>query len=222
MTFPTVASSNNSSEPSDTTSHTVNLPSNIASGDLLIVFIATDGNNQMTYPEGWNEFFALSEQLACHLSIAWRKADGTEGASITVTSSHSETSAHISYRITGAEDPTTQAPEASTGATGSSTNPDPDSLTPTGGAKDYLWIAIVSQDGAFTKITAYPTNYTDGEYKYDAGACVGLARRELNASSENPGTFTTSNDDNWVACTIAVYPSSSTAGGKVHVMASNF
>jgi len=137
------------------------------------------------------------------------EADGGEGGSITVTTTNTVKSAHLSYRITGHELPSTQAPEASTGWNSESdANPDPDSLTPTGGAKDYLWFAISAADDG-RNYTGYPSSYANGEYVKSSGpgSCsIASARRNLNASSENPGVFTIEAADQVVAGTIAIHP----------------
>jgi hypothetical protein len=206
--FPAVQDTNTSVETIDVTSHTVNLPPNISAGDLLIVFFSCDGIETVTWPtaDGWASIFHQTN--ANTLDIGYKIADGTEGATITVDTGSSEQSAHISYRITGHD--YAQAPEVSTGATGNSTSPNPDSLTPTGGAKDYLWIAVEGNDDGQSAASAYPSNYTNGQTNNSGasgGANVAVARRELNASSEDPGAFTTPLEK-WVACSVAVHPRS--------------
>ena len=203
--FPAVQDTNTSGESSDVTSHTVNLPANISAGDLLIVFFSCDGSSTVTWPNGWASIF--HQTYSSTLDIGYKISDGTEGPTITVTTGASEQSAHISYRITGNH--RSLAPEASTGATGNTTSPDPDSLTPTGGAKDYLWIAVEGNDNT-TSASAYPSNYTNGQTNAvgDAGGVnIAVARRELNASSEDPAAFTIAREK-WIACTVAVYPKS--------------
>ena len=213
MAYPQVGATNHSIETDDTTSHTVSLPANIQAGETLLVFFATDGDtyDEISFPAGWTVIERENEPSVT-VAVAWRKADGNEGASITVTTGAvSERSAHISYRISGATDPTVTPPEVSGGVSGSDANPNPDSLTPTGGSKGYLWIAVAACDGLRT-FTGYPTNYSNGE-TYQApdggsawGCSVAVARRELTADSEDPGTFTISFTEGWVACTVAVYP----------------
>lgn len=216
MAFPVIADSNNSIEGSDTSTHTVSLPANISAGDLLIVLFSNDGDDTVSFPAGWTQLFSDTYSVYTRFSAAYRKADGNEGASISVTTSGSERSAHISYRITGAADPDTQAPEVSTSNSDRTDSPDPNSLTPTGGAKDYLWIACVGSDD-LDLATGYPTNYSNGEtYRAttsSGGSVVSAAKRNLNASSENPGTFTLANSEEWVAYTIAVHPSAAAGGG---------
>jgi hypothetical protein len=203
--FPAVQATNTSGHSSNVTSHTVNLPTGINAGDLLIVFFSCDGNETVTWPtvDGWASIF--NQTNANTLDIGYKIADGTEGSTITVGTGTTEQSAHISYRITGHD--SAQAPEASAGATGNSTSPNPDSLAPTGGAKDYLWIAVEGNDQG-DAASAYPTNYTNGQTNNigtNNGANVAVARRALNASSEDPGTFTIPSEE-WIACTVAVHP----------------
>lgn len=207
MTFPSVVTTNTSVDDTDTLNHTVSLPSGIVSGNLLIVPFCTDGDESVGFPAGWTEIFELAFGIVT-LAVAYRKADGTEGATITVTTGTTEQSSHCSYHITGHEDPTTQAPEISVGGLDISANPDPDSLTPTGGAKDYLWLAIHGHDVNRTT-DAFPTSYSNGistQGANAAGTGIGCAERQLNASSENPGTFTISASQRWVAATMAVHP----------------
>lgn len=208
MAFPTVVTSTTSSESTDTTSHTVDMPASVASGDLLIAGVAVDGSNTITWPTGWTLIKTVDEGEVTH-STSYRKSDGTEGASIEVESSTSQGSTHFCYRITGNEDPGTQAPEVSTGATGSNNTPDPDVVT-VGDARDYMFIATMGSDRSRT-ITTYPTNYADNNITLQGGtgaATIGAATRELNtATDENPGTYLLSGSEQWGAMTITVWPS---------------
>lgn len=195
---PVVEATNTSAELGKTTSHSVALPASIAAGDELIVAFAAKGTT-FNLPSGWTELYNSGSAFP-GLFVIRREADGGEGATLTVTTGGSQKSAHASYRISGAV-----ASEISTAATGTSVNPDPPSLTPSGGALDYLWLAIDSNEGGAT-VSAYPTNYTDGFQSANPGETIESARRELNAASENPGTFTISGSFNWRAVTVAVPP----------------
>lgn len=191
-----------------TTNHTVNLPA-IVTGQMLIVLFSIDTNTVVTFPGGWDNLFDDVNGANNRFGAWYRIADGTEGATITVTSVGNEESAHTSFSISHYQG----VPECGTSATGASVNPDPPNLTPSWGAQETLWIACAGIDRAGAEtITAYPANYTDGrEDQYTAAGTttsVGTARRELNAASENPGTFTLDNISNWIANTIAIAPAS--------------
>jgi len=209
--FPVIASSSNSFEAEKVVNHTIDLPDDISSGDLLIIFFSTYRNNVATFPDGWNKFFEVSQERAITETIAWKEATGLEGDSIIVTIPIAQKSAHISYRITGAEDPDVQSPEASIGVVGGWGNfLKPDSLTPTGGSKRYLWIASYSKMWGILSANG-PTGYIDLE-SYNSGVgyndvSIGTAMRELEALSEKPDRFHVPDPTgSWVACTVAIPP----------------
>ena len=219
MAFPTVAGRASSTEGLNVDSHDVSLPGSISAGDLLLVFFVCDGTSEDPSATGWTRFklfTSADEGISDTFSLAafWREADGTEGATATFTTSSNERSSHTAYRITGAEDPDTQAPEVSAGASNSTGDADPDSLTPTGGAADFLWLAVGGNGFEGNAYTGAPTNYSNlqAEDSGTAGAGsshanIGTAERTLNASSEDPGAFASGNTD-WLAFTVAVHPTS--------------
>lgn len=207
MAYPQVAGYNTSFEAGNETSHTVNLPASISNGELLIVFFSTDGDNVATFPGGWTKIFNVSDTRDIHLSVAYRIADGNEEATITVTTTSSETSTHISFRITG-HNSSTNAPEISTGAQGTNVNPDPDSLTATWGAGNNLWIAMSANDDNET-VDAYPTNYDSNQHSLDGGGGPTLAVATYNyntTDTQDPGTFTIGASEEWIAATLVVQP----------------
>lgn len=204
MAFPQVAAVSGGNNASDSKQHTVNLPNGIQSGDLLLVFFATDGYPTITFPGGWTQLFQTANSSYVAFGAWYRIADGEEGATITVETSTWEMSAHTSYRITGYSG----TPEAGISATSNSSWPDPPSLTPTWGAEDTLWFACEGNDHQYS-VSSYPTNYADGRNDIassSSGCGVGTCRRELNAVSENPGTFTIAASEQWVANTVAIQP----------------
>ncbi|MGI9293521.1 MAG: hypothetical protein ACR2PS_06015, partial [Pseudomonadales bacterium] len=114
MASPTVATRNFSGNTTNTTSHSVSLPSGLTSGDLLIVCFTCDSTGEtITDPTGWTLITGTNLSAQGITSKAWyRVSDGGEGATLTVTTAGSEQSSHVSYRITGHIAPGTQAPEA--------------------------------------------------------------------------------------------------------------
>jgi hypothetical protein len=159
--FPSVKDFAVSEEGTNVTSHTVSLPGSISSGDLLVTIFSMSRTNSPTisWPSGWTEFAYEGGPTSGSntTAAAWRKADGSEGSSITVSTDDDGESGHKTFSITGAEDPTTEAPESST-ASGSSTSPDPPSLTPSGGSDKYLWIAAAAH---IDEMEAGPTGSSD-------------------------------------------------------------
>lgn len=207
MAFPQVAAVNGGNNTSETTDHTVNLPADINAGDLLLVFFVCDAfsvADVITFPEGWTKLFQADHSARIVLGVGYRVADGEEGATINVTTSSTETSAHTSYRITGYSG----VPEAATAATNSGSAPNPPHFFPSWGAKDALWFACEGNDHDHT-VTDYPSEFTDGRNDYaiaDFGCGVGTARREFSGDDLDPGAFTISSSDDWVANTVVIQP----------------
>jgi hypothetical protein len=90
------------SQSSNTASAVVSLPSGIQVGDLLVAAIGCRDNRSYTWPAGWNEAGDANAGEYGSATVGWRIADGTEGATITVTASASATTMrHCSARFTG-------------------------------------------------------------------------------------------------------------------------
>lgn len=201
--FPSVAGNAQSNQGTASTSHTVSLPGSIASGETLLVFMSFDGLfSTVSFPAGWTVIRSLNSNPSA--AIAWRKADGTEGASITVTTGGSLESIHTSYRITGAADPTVQPPEVGGDVSGSDTTPNPGSFTPSAGGAAFLWIAWVAVDGA-GPITAIPSGYGNNQSHSIAPVTIGLGDLAKHEATENPGNFTKTGSAAYRAGVVAVY-----------------
>jgi hypothetical protein len=215
VAFPVVESTNTSATATAGTNHVVSLPAGIAAGDLIVICMVI-GSTSATLNTHADYTEVLDEASAVGLKVLYRLATGGE-SNPTLVSSANTRDATCTFRISGAENPDTQAPEVGTTATGSSTTPDPPTTTPTGGAKDYLWITFCGSAGEQaddgTYCTGFPTNYNDNQLEKTCGVAgtnlggmIAAATRQANGSSENPGTFTVSENNTWRAQTIAVHP----------------
>jgi len=205
------------SRGSNDTTDTINLPASVATGDLVIVVEAKDGNSTFTIPSPWVEIKdARADSNAASAFIAYLDATGGE-TSIDVTTSLSERFNAIAIRITAATWHGTTAPEVSTGATGASTAPDPDSVSASWGAEDNLFIATVIYDGSAQSVDGFPTNYGDNNVEESGGtssAGVGIATRETTADqADDPDAFTLSGSEQWWSGTIVVRPAAAGAAG---------
>ena len=210
MAFPSVVTTATSTDNANDTTQTVTLPAGISSGDLLIILMVWNNSTATTtVPTGWTRLVADTALDASQGAIGgfYRQADGGEGASVDVTTSGNTRSGAASYRITGHENPATQAPEVSSITVATSTNPDPPSITPTGGSKDYLFLACMGQDGNPTP-TGSPANYSNELAVNVFSGTVSLRsmERQLAASSEDPGNWTIAISNEWAAWTIAIHP----------------
>jgi len=213
-TFPTVAGTQTSSRASGAADDSVTLPASVASGDLVIAFHYSDGALTRTFPSPWVEIKdALCNSSVCNVGVGYLIASGGE-TSVTVTKSAAERFTAISYRITGWHG--TTPPEISAGANGSSTTPNPDSVTASWGSDDNLFIAVMAIDESAGggSVSTWPASYTGSQVTSPNVSSAGrgaVATRDLAASNDDPGTFTWSGSDQWWAGTVVVRPAA--AGG---------
>lgn len=216
MASPVIETTATSATATEGTNHVVTLPASIAAGDLILVCMVI-GSTAATLNAHADYTELLDENSAVGLKILYRWAAGGE-SNPTFVSSANTRDATCSFRISGAENPATRTPEIGTTATGSSVNPNPPSLTPTGGSKDYLFITFCGSAGEQaddgTYCTAFPTNYnlanlekTCGVAGTNLGGMIAAAGRQLTtAGPEDPGTFTVSENNTWRAQTIVIHP----------------
>lgn len=218
MAFPSIGATNSGNSGASTTTHTVNLPAGITSGQLLIVAFCNGGAStaSVTTPgSGWSTRFTNTFNAAGGptLTVFYRFADGSEGSTITVTTSGSAGSSHVSYRITGVDTGTN--PESGTSSENQSSTPDPPTVTASWGSADNLFLAMVGWEPGSQAVTGYPTNYTLSQTldRWNSGSGSGtiMAGRQLASATDNPGTFS-SPTVNWVAGTVVIKPG---AGGIV-------
>ncbi|HIP73391.1 MAG TPA: hypothetical protein EYH05_18580, partial [Anaerolineae bacterium] len=168
MTFPVVSATNSGVDGANTTLHTINLPANINSGDLLLAFFCVDGPRTTTWPSGWTKIVDdVAANTFSAVAVAYRVADGTEGSTISVTSSASEQSSHVTYRITNWHG--ASPPEAASAIANTQT-PDPPSLTVSWGADDNLFVAGVGNNDGTSTPTSWPVGYTANQASGSGGA----------------------------------------------------
>lgn len=212
--FPVVGDWNRSQHNStDTTSHVTSLPSNIVSGDLLLLAFCADEAPTITWPSGWTEIAVVTDgSSAVTAGMAYRVADGSEGATATVTTSTTEKSAHLTWRIK--KDTFTGTPEGTTNS-GTSANPDPPALTPSWGTQDVRWIVLACVDGT-SALQRGSTNYFEinrDTNNTSTGVSATSQERPLNASTENPGGLTNSSSSAWSTITVGVRGATPAGGG---------
>ena len=211
MTFPSVTSTATSFHTSAVTTHTVNMPSTVAN-DFIVILAATDGLPTTVPPTGFTELF---DSGGLHVFI--KVATGSEGSTVTFSTSAAETSAHITLAGNNwFED--LAGIEISASASATSSSPDPDSVTASWGSDDNLFIANFAATRGDRTTTGYPSNYTGSNIDNPngvggAGAQMACATRNLAASNDDPGTFSTSGSVPYVASTIVIRPSGGGGGG---------
>jgi hypothetical protein len=197
------------------TSHAINVGSPV-SGTLLVVlcrFAAAPGTVTFT---GYTSIASdTSDATDDTTQIFYRLADGTEGATDTLSTTNSVKMCAICWEITGAEDPSRSAPAVSTVAVGTTAadSANPDIRAPIVAPQDTLYLAMMGLDGEGNAPTVAPSNFSNlqtansGTAGSVATNCsIGGASRQLTASSsEDPGTFTHGAAANgWTAYTVAI------------------
>lgn len=192
------------------TTHNITMPATVNSGDLLIAIIAFNGNPTLSAVTGWTNIKDLNDGASTgRLAIYYKVADGTEdGATVNFGTTGSVSCVANVYRILAGE--YEGAPQVSTGTGASSTNPNPDAVTPlqTG---NFLAIAAVANNTAVC--TAAPAGYSGLSTQATSGAdeALSTAYRLVNSNTEDPGTFTNATNERYAAATIAIQSNASSA-----------
>lgn len=142
--FPVVEATASTSYSANQTSHTIDLPTGITSGDLLLLWFCMDSTTgTVTTPTGWD--LEEGPLLQTDRSLLYsRVADGSEGSTVTVATSNSESSTAIAVRISGAESFITASGSASSGIMSN-----PTAVTATASAESIL-LCFGSSLGAIT------------------------------------------------------------------------
>lgn len=190
---------------SSVTTHNVTLPSGISAGERLLVIFSTGGDAMPSaVPSGWervgqdrNGTLGSSRSI----TIFTRIADGSEGSTLPVTVATAQQASALSCRLRGAK--SVQAAFS----TGSSTSPNPPSLTPTQPVRRRLWLAAAAVRSS-SNPSAIPTDYSSANYASNNGGNLrtAAASRTVLASSQDPSAFTIAASDSWACATIAIQP----------------
>ena len=205
---PTVYSRDSGSADSNTI--VVGLSGNSQEGDLYMIFLQSASLNstwsQNPNTSGWTSLYDSNGQSAWYKQI-----DEGEPAPQFTQSENTQLGYSI-IQIRGHEDPSAQPPEASILISDENSAPDPPVIIPTGGEKEYLFIAFAGVAGANTNLTSAPDNYnnmnTFGIGDETQGVSGATAERIMVSDNENPGTFTLDSSQTWFTSTIAVHPRS--------------
>ena len=179
----------------------VTMPSNIITGDLLIMVLKVGSTGTATTPTGWT--LLSSRSSTGNSYIYYKISDGTENNHTNVTISTAHASA-ITYRISNYEG----TPEASFAATNVN---DPPSLTTSWSSTKNLFIAACTTRQSNNAFTTAPTGYSNlltiGDPSTGTTTHVRLATavKEANAATDDPAAFTaTGTLDNPHSATIVI------------------
>ncbi len=209
--FPAYLSATGTGFNTAATAHQVAMPATVSAGDLLIVQFASSAAATVTVPSGWTSIANVNNASIVISRVVYKIAAGTEGGTTVnfVTSFNNKATA-IVHRIQAGTFDAATAP-AIANMNGTSATPNPPSLSPSWGSADTLWLAAFNARDNFP-ISAYP--YADGNTSQrsdpsntgTSNAQSASCWTQENASSLDPGTFTRSQSDSWIAHIIAIKP----------------
>ncbi len=187
--------------PVGSTSLTINLPSSIGTNDLLLVFLALDGNGRIgvNVPTGFTLIGSVqSMDAGGELAGFYKVATGSEGGTVAMTISSSSDGGTVALRVTGYRG----TPENSGSAL-----LDPASLTPSWGSAATLWIAFLGlRFPAGVSTITWPTNYGVPQVASNADFHANAAWRVATGTSENPSAFVTDGSPNFGTLTVGIRP----------------
>jgi hypothetical protein len=215
MASPVVEGTAESSVNTAGTSHTVTLPANIVSTDLVLITMDIGSTSAtLNALANWSE--VLDEAVANGLKILRYTGAGVPG-NPTFTSSANTRSASIAWRISGADKST--IPQIGTTATGTSATPDPPASATPPATKDYLFIAFAGMAGEEADDDTWgntpPTDYVPSPPLQKAcgtagtslgGLIIAASRQLTTGAAQNPGTFGVDVSAAWRAQTITIHP----------------
>lgn len=204
------------------TTHNINMPASVSSGQLLLVLICYQGASSVTYdtPSGWTEVRRQSYTSGGTLTFGLfaKTASGSEGGtSVNFSTSSSIRATAQVFRVSGWDGTvSTGVASAAAGNGLSATSANPPNLAPGWGSVDILWIASHARQQSYTASGA-PTDYGN-LLNTNPGVnepSITSARRERNASSEDPDTFSGTSNTSYLAFTIGIRPASVVAADLV-------
>ena len=192
--FPKLNNITTTARDSVSSSISVNLPTGIVAGNGLIIIVTQYDGGTFTTPSGWTLINSTNNTGSAGPTTAVyaRVATGSEGSTVSVSTSTTQEATAISFRITSWYGAITSGIEATASAQ-TTTTPNPPSLTASWGNASNLWIAYVGSRGSRT-LTAYPTDYTLYQTQalnplYSDRGETFMAARELATATQDPGTF---------------------------------
>lgn len=175
--FPSVVSIGTTFSTSISTTYTLNLPSSLVSGNLLLMLTGNDNAAVVNSPpSGWTNL--LTGNGTNILWAYYKTATGSEGSTVTLGWASGGRQQGSIYQISN----WTGTPLVGTSSTGSDDPPNLD----TGVSAKYLWLAAYHSTNISDNIVV-PSGYTSSGSQINMFHCSGYRTNE--ASSENPGPF---------------------------------
>lgn len=202
----------------------ITTPSPVSGKLELDIFTATTTHNNPVVPSGFTYLVSTKpagdSRSGDRDQILYKVLAGSEGTSRVIDTGTSSVKHHALSLLIGNIDPAV-APAISAAALGTSNSPNPPSLTPPAGARDYLWLWIAIMEGTVGDPVGSPTNYTRPTPSTAAttggsaatNSRMMVAYRQLTGTVEDPPALTWPASEDWVAWTIAIAGPAAGGGG---------
>lgn len=209
-----LSTTNTASAGGSGTSLAVAMPATVVAGDLLIMAVVVGDAWSWSGPSGWTALRSLSLN-GIGSNVFYKVAAGTEGGT-TVSVSVGETvwmAAQVIRMQAGTFNTTTPLAIA-TAATGSSSQPNSGSLSPSWGSASSLWISVAAGNMiSEVSVSAWPYASAQNISKR-AGAATGSlvpfiasCCSVVTSATQDPAAWSMSSSINkWIADTIAIRP----------------
>ena len=203
--YPIIQSSSSYISSSSTTSHTMNYPSGITTGDMIMVFTVVTGSLGFTNTAFLTYTlpgYIASSSNNVRLFNAFRRIDGTEGSTFSWTLSSAGHCIALALRISnyywagsfGSSNVTNFQTNDSVYASTVS-NPDPANHSPSWGAANNLFFTFNANAGKSIGFTV-PSGYSDYTYTVThstlANQSLGVGVKQSLLGTENPGAWSLS------------------------------
>jgi hypothetical protein len=179
---------------------TINMPSGIVPGDLLVCLFRSANTPTGSFTSGWTR--VVLSTASGGWQLFWKVAQGSDSLSVGITFNTSGTA--TCFRISSANNI-----QVAGGYIVGQTITMP-SITPSGGEQNYLFLSAIARN-----MVAFPTsasaNYTDQIQSNTAGGgaqCIWTVRRELRTTTEQPGSWTLSQSADAFTATVAIWNAS--------------
>lgn len=208
-----VSSGSTNGSGANTTSHVVSFPAGLTAGEWLEIDLGIDSNPTITNPSGWTQKYNAAHSggaFSLYIGVKKATAGDVSAGSVTITTSASEADTWTCWRISGAEEFATQEPEFQVvDSSSNDTSPDPPSITPTGGSKDYQITTFAVNDTGNATYSGWP--YANNQIDEGGGntgndVSSGSSNAPVTAATINPSAFTISTSRPWIAVAGAWHP----------------
>lgn len=208
---------------------TINKPSGVVSGDLLLAILGVEdfsGGDPWGTPTGWTKLGNVAGAPGCDFQVFYRVSDGSEGASETFSHNFGFGVELLGWyiRISGV-DTTTPINVFGTSGSGSGSSIVASSVTTT--AADCLAFAICAFDGSdglpySISGTGWPSTIaTNQELASNTGgsgvSAAWVVKTVSSAGSSENATFTASASDDFVSRQLAIAPAAGGGGLSIPV-----